>query len=214
MEITAEHVGKTLARSFAGWMFPDPVRRQGAHRRIVIRQQAKSPGSAHAQISEAITNAGAVEVTPNSSHPLSVLYRGLLNCRDGCVMVRPLVVSVGGDNFSPATYQVQHYYHRTHLMANLLLTCNSMLKARWPAECKSADVSAYAKRDTANAATVAEWIRAEGLIKLSSADSGLKFKDRAATRLLHDTRERCMHMIRASFRDVPNGLPKDARTNR
>lgn len=197
MEINAEHVGKALATSFAGWMFPDPVRKQGAHRRIVIRKQLAS-GCAHTQIQKAIDDAKATEVTHSSTTPISVLYRGLLNCRDGCIMVQPLVVSVGGDNFSPATYHVQHYYRQTHLMANLLLTCTSMLKARWPTKLKDVDVFEYAKKNATNAATVAEWIRAEGLIKLSSADSGLKFKDRAATRLLHDTRERCMHMIRTT----------------
>lgn len=203
--VSANDLGKTLAKNFAGWVFPNGGKSLiGSNLRIIIRKQNGEENSPHKQIATAIKEAQAEKYGPNARTGIELLYAGLRDIRSEYALIQPLYASVSGHDFQPAVYYVENYLCPTARFSSVLLECQGIVidKAMYlhgAGRAANFDLLTFARRSATNGVVTASLMQSHTILHLSSADAGLKFKDRQAAKLALDTRERSVLAIVATL---------------
>jgi hypothetical protein len=209
---TAELMGKHLSNTLSGWVYPHGGKSlTESNQRIVLRKQpnfkAAHLKAPHAQLEEILKKNHAHDVSTPATSILSCVYKALLNMRDECRLVQQVVVSVSGVDFKPAKYSVRDYAAPTQLYNQLYHESEQAIKTRGSYLYSGSDVgrtfSAFTIQKymttSSRASIVGSLLHSQGLVYLSSADSGLKFKDRQATKLAMARREEMMATIISDY---------------
>lgn len=206
--VEATDLGKTLKKNFAGWVFPNGGKSLiGSNLRIIIRKQEGEKTSPHEQIIAAIKKAKAEKSGPNSRAGIELLYAGLRDIRSEYSLIQPLYASVSGHDFQPAVYYVENYLCPTARFWSVLLECQGIVidKSKYITGADAADnfdLFAFAKGRPEDGVVTASLMQSHTILHLSSADAGLKFKDRQAAKLALDTRERSVLTIVATIATI------------
>lgn len=195
MELSANELGSQLAKKFSGWVFPNGGKAlTDSNQRIILRRQDDEDGqlSPFNQLLKEIKENRAVDISTKNKSPISCVYKALLNMRDDCKMIEPFVVSISGSAFKPQNFQVDNFGAPTPLYDQMFAECEREISERGlymhseepvRQRFERFNLMRFLLKSTANASQVGSLLQTKGLLYLSSADSGLKFKDRQATKL-------------------------------
>lgn len=172
-------------KSFCGWAYPHAPKTTGAMV-LVFKNQKEDTDAPSAQISNAIdaNRAKNVNDTP--------MYQALLRCDEKSALVQPLTLSVSGVA-EPALYAVKDYVCPTALYYDIGTSVFHMIQKRLHQDDKRLEAKSFKDieefifklplLDDNLQRTLAGIMYTETLVQFSMADSGLRFKDRAATKL-------------------------------
>lgn len=210
-DVEAEEFGKELCQNFSGWVFPHGGKSLiGSNMRVIIRKQYNVKNdnevkdSPHEQIKKAIETSRAARTGPNDDSGLSMLYKGLREIKSDFALVEPLFISVSGSSFQPAAYFLEGYTCPTERFAGFMSECETLVKdkayymnedEKKKRRIQNFNLLKYASRSKQNGVAVANLLQSHSVVHLSSADAGLKFKDRQAAKLSVDKRERTILSI-------------------
>lgn len=203
--LTPDGLANQLCDNFAGWVFPNGGKSLiGSNLRIIIRKQQNVNESPHDQIKTAIKDSNACRASPNDESGLAMLYKGLREIKQDFALVQPLFVSVSGSSFQPGSYYLEHYLCPTERFSGMMSECECLVKdkAHYLKESperdtliETFDLLLFAQQSKKKGVLTANLLHSHSILHLSSADAGLKFKDRQAAKLSIDKRERTILSI-------------------
>lgn len=174
---------------FGGWCYPHAPKAVGAMVMVLPRREHPHDADPYSQVLQAIKKNAAKDTTATGAG--SYLYHSLLQCSEKAALVQPLNVSVSG-NSEPALYCVENYVCPTPLYYNLGTDIFHALLVRVkPKRVYNGETELQVFEDLVTLVegqrdlerSLGATMYAETLLHTSTADAGLRFKDRSATRM-------------------------------
>jgi len=172
--------------TFAGYCYPHAPKSVGAMVMVVTKMEG-NPDSPHNQVAEAIKKHKAKDTTLDE--PGSYLYQTLLQCNEKAALVQPMTLAVSGAE-EPGLYCVENHVCPTPLFYNIGTEVYQAVLARAKPKtltnCASFEDmwrEIQLKKDKNLERSLGATMYAETLLYTTTADAGLRFKDRQSTKL-------------------------------
>lgn len=172
--------------TFAGYCYPHAPKSVGAMV-MVVTEMKDTLDSPHNQVAKAIEKHKAKDTS--LEQPGSYLYQTLLQCNEKFALVQPMNVAVSGTE-EPGLYCVENYVCPTPLFYNIGTEVYQAVLARAKPktlkECTCFEEmwsKIELKNDRNLERSLGATLYAETLLYTTTADAGLRFKDRQSTKM-------------------------------
>lgn len=172
--------------TFAGYCYPHAPKSVGAMVMVVTKMEG-NPDSPHNQVAKAIEKHKAKDTSLEQRG--SYLYQTLLQCNEKFALVQPMNLAVSGTE-EPGLYCVENYVCPTPLFYNIGTEVYQAVLARARPKILD-DCTCFEemwqkielKNDRNLERSLGATLYAETLLYTTTADAGLRFKDRQSTKM-------------------------------